>query len=135
MRLPRRGYRMFRNPPTSKACGLAIVSRHLSPPAPHATAAYCLLNRAILMLSIVWLVASAPTAAAQTGEWARQGAGTLARLHSVFFLDQKRGWIVGSKGTLLATVDGGVSWKIKPRPTEDALRDIHFSDELNGWVV
>lgn len=74
-------------------------------------------------------------AVAQTGEWMRQGTGTLARLHSVFFLDRSLGWVVGSKGTLLATVDGGVSWKIKPRPTEDALRDIHFSDELNGWVV
>ncbi len=41
--------------------------------------------------------------AAQTGTWVRQPAGTMAWLHSVFFLDQNRGWAVGSKGTLLQT--------------------------------
>jgi photosystem II stability/assembly factor-like uncharacterized protein len=59
----------------------------------------------------------------------------MAWLHSVFFLDQNRGWAVGSKGALLATEDGGRSWKAKPRPSDDVLRDIYFSDERNGWLV
>jgi photosystem II stability/assembly factor-like uncharacterized protein len=59
----------------------------------------------------------------------------LAWLHSVFFLDESQGWAVGSKGTFLATVDGGKSWQIKPSPTEDALRDIYFTDDKTGWVL
>jgi photosystem II stability/assembly factor-like uncharacterized protein len=64
----------------------------------------------------------------------RQRTSSLAWLHSVFFLDQNRGWAVGSRGTLLSTSDGGKSWQ-KSNPTEDAIRDIYFSDESNGWLV
>ncbi|MEP6922789.1 MAG: YCF48-related protein [bacterium] len=75
------------------------------------------------------------TAVAQSGAWKRQPTGSLAWLHAVFFLDQNRGWVVGSRGTFLATADGGATWQVKPRPAEDVLRDIYFVDELNGWVV
>ncbi len=88
-----------------------------------------------LLLSVVCLLALTSSTSAQTGAWTRQRTGTLAWLHSVYFLDRNKGWAVGSKGTLLATEDGGQSWKAKSRPAEDSLRDIYFSDELNGWVV
>src|ERR1700730_10633190 len=60
---------------------------------------------------------------AQTGAWARQRVTTLAWLHAVFFLDQNRGWAVGSRGTLLGTLDGGKTWQAKSQPTVDILRD------------
>lgn len=72
---------------------------------------------------------------AQTPGWAKQPAGTMAWLHAVFFLDQNRGWIVGSKGTLLATTDGGQTWQAKSASTTDVLRDVYFADEQNGWLV
>jgi photosystem II stability/assembly factor-like uncharacterized protein len=50
-------------------------------------------------------------------------------------LDRDHGWAVGSRGTLLATSDGGKSWQAKPQPTEDAIRDIYFADDQNGWLV
>ena len=59
----------------------------------------------------------------------------MAWLHSVFFLDQNRGWVVGSRGTLLTTTDGGIHWRSLARPTEDVIRDVYFSDELNGVIV
>jgi photosystem II stability/assembly factor-like uncharacterized protein len=59
----------------------------------------------------------------------------MAWLHSVFFLDQNRGWVVGSRGTLLTTTDGGTHWRNQARPTEDTIRDVYFSDELNGIIV
>ena len=74
------------------------------------------------------------SAFAQAG-WSKQRAGTLAWLHSVFFLDQNRGFAVGSKGTLLATVDAGKSWQIKPSSTVDVIRDIYFLDDSNGWML
>lgn len=74
-------------------------------------------------------------AGAQTGTWMRQPVSSLAWLHGVYFLDEKRGWAVGSKGTLLATIDGGKSWQIKSQPTKDVLRDINFIDDQNGWLL
>jgi photosystem II stability/assembly factor-like uncharacterized protein len=69
------------------------------------------------------------------GAWVRQSSGTLSWLHSLFFFDRNRGFAVGSKGTLLATTDGGEHWQVKPPPSGDNLRDIYFLDEVNGWVV
>lgn len=98
--------------------------------------AYCLLPTVLcLLLAALFVTKFSPQAFAQGSAWKRQPTGTLAWLHSVFFLDKNRGWAVGSKGALLATEDGGLSWKIKPRPAEDVLRDIYFTDERNGWVV
>lgn len=69
------------------------------------------------------------------GEWRKQPSGTLAWLHSIYFLDGKRGWIAGSNGTLLTTTDGGATWKTAPKPSEDNLRDVFFIDEKNGWLL
>lgn len=85
-------------------------------------------------LLLVLLAATVPCSA-QPGAWAKQRAGTLAWLHSVFFLDQNRGWAVGSRGTLLVTSDGGKNWEQSVRPTEDIIRDIYFIDERVGWLV
>jgi photosystem II stability/assembly factor-like uncharacterized protein len=43
--------------------------------------------------------------------------------------------VVGSKGALLSTDDGGKHWQIRPKPTDDVLRDVYFSDANNGWLV
>ncbi|MCM3900214.1 MAG: YCF48-related protein [Pyrinomonadaceae bacterium] len=94
-----------------------------------------LLPSAWLLLTAVFVTTFSLQAFAQDRAWKRQESGSLAWLHSVFFLDQNRGWAVGSKGALLATEDGGRIWKANPRPSEDIIRDIYFSDELNGWVV
>jgi photosystem II stability/assembly factor-like uncharacterized protein len=84
---------------------------------------------------IVVLLLVASTTLAQSGTWARQRAGTMAWLHSVFFLDQNRGWAAGSKGTLLQTLDGGNTWKQRGASTDDVVRDVFFIDEKNGWLV
>ena len=85
---------------------------------------------ALLSLSLI-LIASQTFAA---GSWTKQRAGTLSGW-AVYFLDQQRGWIVGTNGIVLATADGGESWKPLRRPTEDNVRDLYFSDEQKGWIV
>jgi photosystem II stability/assembly factor-like uncharacterized protein len=70
-----------------------------------------------------------------SGSWSRQRSSSLAWLHAVYFLDNDRGWAVGSRGTLLSTNDGGKSWHTKPQPTEDAIRDLYFADALEGWLL
>lgn len=73
----------------------------------------------------------------QTAEagWTKQNSGTFAWLHSIYFLNENKGWIVGSQGTFLSTDDNGNSWKQSRRFTEDRIRDVYFADERNGWVL
>ena len=73
--------------------------------------------------------------AALLASWAKQRTGSLAWLHAVYFVNNEHGWAVGSRGTLLATNDGGKTWQAKPQPTEDTIRDVYFADEQNGWLV
>jgi photosystem II stability/assembly factor-like uncharacterized protein len=87
----------------------------------------------LLLSAFCLLVAS--TGFAANGGWTRQNSASLAWLHGIFFLDQNRGWAVGSRGTLLSTADAGKTWEKKPQPTGDAIRDLYFSDEENGWLV
>lgn len=67
--------------------------------------------------------------------WQKQKTGTFAWLHSVFFVDESRGWAVGGKGALLSTADGGETWQLRPRPVEDTLHEIVFTDATTGWIV
>ena len=101
-----------------------------------ATSLSCSFSCPLLLRSCLLLLLLLPSQQinAQTPGWAKQRAGTFAWLHAVYFLDQNRGWIVGSKGTLLATTDGGKTWQTKAATT-DVLRDVYFSDEQNGWLV
>lgn len=68
-------------------------------------------------------------------EWIKQNAGTFSWLHSVYFVNQTRGWIVGSKGTYLETTDGGKTWKTAAKFTDDNIKDVYFADEDTGWVL
>lgn len=86
-------------------------------------------------ISFLFLLLVALPTFAQTGTWARQRSGSMAWLHAVFFLDQNRGWVVGSKGSLLQTRDGGDTWTARTGVTDDVVRDIFFIDDQNGWLV
>jgi photosystem II stability/assembly factor-like uncharacterized protein len=59
----------------------------------------------------------------------------MAWLRAVYFLDQNRGWVAGSNGTLLETGDGGDTWRKVPFVTRDALIDVYFSSEQVGWLL
>ncbi|HZG51232.1 MAG TPA: YCF48-related protein [Pyrinomonadaceae bacterium] len=84
-------------------------------------------------LLVLLLLLTAQVVAA--GAWEAQKSGTLAWLRAVYFVDDSRGWAVGSKGALLATTDGGRSWAMRRAPTEDTLRDVYFVSEQTGWLV
>ena len=68
-------------------------------------------------------------------KWVKQNSGTLAWLRTVYFADEKTGWIGGSSGTLLTTTDGGDSWKQTDKFTSDAIKQIYFTDKDNGWLL
>ena len=55
-------------------------------------------------------------------------------LFAVFFKDQKRGWIAGITGIILATEDGGVTWRKITSNTNNSLYSIYVHGE-QGWAV
>jgi len=91
--------------------------------------------RALLLALCLLLTAHSSLLTVFAGAWAKQRTSSLAWLHAVYFLDHNRGWAVGSRGTLLATNDGGSRWHVQPQPTEDAIRDLYFSNSLEGWLL
>ena len=50
-------------------------------------------------------------------------------------MDAERGWAVGYKGTIVATLDGGQSWQGQSSGTAASLYSVHFVDAQRGWAV
>ncbi len=67
--------------------------------------------------------------------WEKQPSNTLAWLRTVYFVNEKTGWIGGSSGAFLTTGDGGNSWKQTEKFTDDSIRQVYFADENNGWLL
>jgi len=59
----------------------------------------------------------------------------MAWLRAVYFLDQNRGWVAGSNGTLLQTTDGGTTWRKLNPLSRDTFHDVYFADEKVGWLI
>lgn len=68
-------------------------------------------------------------------DWVKQESNTLAWLHDVYFISESKGWISGSDGTLLETIDGGKTWKKIANFSGDNFRQVYFFDENNGWLL
>lgn len=67
--------------------------------------------------------------------WTKQRVNSFAWFQSVYFLNEQKGWIVGSRGTIMATQDGGETWAKLKSGTDDTIRDVHFFDEQNGVLL
>jgi len=53
---------------------------------------------------------------------------------SIFFTDNNTGWVVGSQGKILKTVDATI-WNPQWNPLTNSLNDIFFIDSLEGWAA
>jgi len=47
------------------------------------------------------------------GHWAQAAVPVSSDLTSVFFADERHGWAVGHDGVILASTDGGLSWRVQ----------------------
>jgi len=91
--------------------------------------------RHLLLFALLLLTAHCSLLTVSAANWTRQRTGTMAWLHAVYFLDQNHGWVAGSGGTLLETIDGGQTWRRLNPITKDNLRDVYFANEKIGWLV
>lgn len=87
------------------------------------------------LLALVVVLAAAAPALCQQGWVGTRIASADQDLNTVFFLDNKRGWVGGDKGFLYRTDDGGHSWAQQTVATTDAINDIYFRDKEAGFLI
>lgn len=68
-------------------------------------------------------------------QWTQLNSGTTNGLTSVFFLNNDTGFVVGFSGTILKTVDGGLTWLPQNSGTNAYLSQVVFLDDNNGIIV
>lgn len=67
--------------------------------------------------------------------WNEQFSGTDEKLKGIYFIDSKKGWVVGDNGIILNTSDGGETWNLQDSGSLMRLGDVFFTDNNNGWAV
>jgi photosystem II stability/assembly factor-like uncharacterized protein len=88
-----------------------------------------------LLVAAFFLFAFAAPIKSQEGWVGSQVAGADQDLNTVYFLDDKRGWIGGDNGFLSRTEDGGHSWVKQVVQTTAAINDIYFRDKEAGFLI
>lgn len=88
-----------------------------------------------LALATSFLFAVVVPVRSQQGWVATQVAPANQDLNTVYFLDDKRGWIGGDNGFLSRTEDGGHSWVKQAVQTKAAINDIYFRDKEAGFLI
>ena len=56
-------------------------------------------------------------------------------LEKVYSFNQNTAIAVGATGTILKTIDGGLTWSFQTSGTEKRLKDVYFIDEQTGWAA
>ena len=56
-------------------------------------------------------------------------------LKSVVFTDFKSGWVVGDRGTVLRTTDGGFNWRLYARGPQNTFYAAAFPNAKTGFAV
>jgi photosystem II stability/assembly factor-like uncharacterized protein len=55
-------------------------------------------------------------------------------LFDVAFTSTLKGWAVGGNGTILKTVDGGITWTQETSGTSEDLKSISMKSDTRGWI-
>ncbi|NLX95071.1 MAG: hypothetical protein GXY83_02725 [Rhodopirellula sp.] len=58
-----------------------------------------------------------------------------ARLLDVAFVSPQKGWVVGDRGVIWHTTDGGQRWQLQESGVGSSLESVFFLDEQTGWVA
>jgi photosystem II stability/assembly factor-like uncharacterized protein len=67
--------------------------------------------------------------------WQRLRAPSRLELIHLEFANDKRGWIVGDEGTILATVDAGQTWTKQVSGTAGTIYHVDFRSDKKGFAV
>ncbi|MBN1479443.1 T9SS type A sorting domain-containing protein [candidate division KSB1 bacterium] len=67
--------------------------------------------------------------------WFEQETASTTTFYSVHFVDDYTGWAVGDNGTILKTIDAGMTWSVQQSGTTHSLTSVHFATADSGWVT
>jgi photosystem II stability/assembly factor-like uncharacterized protein len=56
-------------------------------------------------------------------------------LSSVFFTNSQTGYVVGSGGTIMKTINGGITWTISPLSLKTTFYSVFFTDANTGYIA
>lgn len=93
------------------------------------------MNKNRLIVAVLFLFAVTTPIKSQQGWVATRIAPADQDLNTVYFLDDKRGWVGGDNGFLSRTEDGGHSWVKQTVQTTAAINDIYFRDNEAGFLI
>ncbi|MBI5730099.1 MAG: T9SS type A sorting domain-containing protein [Ignavibacteriales bacterium] len=68
------------------------------------------------------------------GPWRKVKSGITDWLYDIDFPDSKNGWVVGSRGLILNSNDGGETWQQQICPITEPLNAVDFVDKETGWI-
>lgn len=93
--------------------------------------------RTLVALLLVCACASAPNAPDERYQLAHLNTGSSISMRGVSVVDARTVWASGSSGTVLRTIDGGVTWSTHVIPGADSLdfRDIEAFDARTAYVL
>lgn len=86
-------------------------------------------------LAGIFFVALLLLASQSQAAWVQQNTKSFAWFHDVFFVNQSKGWIVGSDGVMLVTDDAGQTWVQQTKFTNDTFVQVYFTSETTGWLL
>jgi len=69
------------------------------------------------------------------GQWTATSSGVEADLNAVSFANRWVGWVVGEKGTVLRTDDGGRTWLRVSSPSREDLLGVRPDDWKSARVI
>ena len=92
-------------------------------------------SRALAAVAVLKLVAPFAGAAPPTVDDLVRLCRADAELTSVCFLDERTGWIVGDRGVVLRTDDGGANWIAQESGVGCRLNSVCFLDPARGWIA
>jgi len=93
------------------------------------------MNQNRLIVAVLFLFAVTAPIKSQQGWVASRIAPTDQDLNTVYFLDDKRGWVGGDHGFLSHTEDSGHSWVRQTVQTTAAINDVYFRDKEAGFLI
>ncbi len=90
-------------------------------------------SRLFQLSLVLWLLTGSASA---QGGWTPTRVNTGGNdLNTVYFLDDKRGWVAGDQGFLSRTDDAGRTWTRQNVATKAAINDIYFRDKEIGFLL